>query len=98
MDDRMKRDDRGTLYVDQRMQGRSEQVEEIEEIEEAEEEIGESNGLLYYLRMIVYGILMAFGILFALFFGFIFLSIIGITIFLIALFFGFLLLWGLLRR
>jgi len=91
----MKRDDRGTLYVDQRLQGQSEQVEEIEE---EVEEIEESHGLLYYLRMVVFGIIMAFGILFALFFGFIFLGIIGILIFFMALFFGFLLLWGLLRR
>ena len=90
----MKRDDRGTLYVDQRLQGQSEQVEEIEE---EVEEIEESHGLLYYLRMVVFGIIMAFGILFALFFGFIFLGIIGILIFFMALFFGFLLLWGLLR-
>lgn len=93
----MKRDDRGTLYVDQRLQGQSEQVEEIDEVEEVEE-IEESHGLLYYLRMVVFGIIMAFGILFALFFGFIFLAIIGILIFLMALFFGFLLLWGLIRR
>ena len=71
MDDRMKRDDRGTLYVDQRLQGQSEQVEEIEE---EVEEIEESHGLLYYLRMVAFGIIMAFGILFALFFGFIFLG------------------------
>lgn len=91
----MKRDDRGTLYVDQRLQGQSEQVEEVEE---DVEEVEESHGLLYYLRMVVFGIIMAFGILFALFFGFIFLGIIGILIFFMALFFGFLLLWGLLRR
>ncbi len=91
----MKRDDRGTLYVDQRLQGQSEQVEEVEE---EVEEVEESHGLLYYLRMVVFGIIMAFGILFALFFGFIFLGIIGILIFFMALFFGFLLLWGLLRR
>lgn len=91
----MKRDDRGTLYVDQRLQGQSEQVEEVEE---EVEEVEESHGLLYYLRMVVFGIIMAFGILFALFFGFIFLGIIGILIFFMALFFGFLLLWGLLTR
>lgn len=95
----MKRDDRGTLYVDQRLQGQSEQVEEIvEEVEEEVEKVEESHGLSYYLRMVVFGIIMAFGILFALFFGFIFLGIIGILIFFMALFFGFLLLWGLLRR
>ena len=91
----MKRDDRGTLYVDQRLQGQSEQVEEVEE---EVEKVEESHGLSYYLRMVVFGIIMAFGILFALFFGFIFLGIIGILIFFMALFFGFLLLWGLLRR
>jgi hypothetical protein len=91
MDDRTKRDDKGTLYVDQRQQEQSEQVEEIEEIEE-------SHGLLYYLRMVGISIIVLFGILVTLFFGFIFLGIIGIIIFLVALFFGFLFLLGFFRR
>ena len=33
MDERIKRDDTGTLYVDQRQLEQSEQVEEVEEIE-----------------------------------------------------------------
>jgi hypothetical protein len=94
MDDRTKRDDKGTLYVDQRQQEQSEQVEEVEEIEEIEE----SHGLLYYLRMVGISIIVLFGILVTLFFGFIFLGIIGIIIFLVALFFGFLFLLGFFRR
>jgi hypothetical protein len=104
MDDRTKRDDKGTLYVDRRQQEQSEQDQEFDDSEDIEviEDFGdiediEPHGLLHYLRMVVFGIIMAFGILFALFFGFIFLGIIGIIIFLAALFFGFLLLLGLLR-
>jgi hypothetical protein len=66
MDYRIKRDDTGTLYVDQRQQEQSEQVEEVEEIQE-------SHGLLYYLLMAVTGAITIFGILVALFFGFLFL-------------------------
>jgi hypothetical protein len=87
-DDRIKRDDTGTLYVDQRLQGQSEQVEEVEE----------SHGLLYYLLMAVTGVITIFGVLVALFFGFLFLGIIGIMIFLVMLFVGFLFLLGFLRR
>jgi hypothetical protein len=100
MDNRPKRDDMGTLYNDQREHDESEQGLEIEEVEEVEEieEVEESRGLLYYLRMAVIGVIVVFGILVALFFGFILLGIIGITIFLVALFFGFLFLLGFLRR
>jgi len=91
MNDKLRRDDTGTLYIDQREQEESEQGLEIEEIEE-------SGGLLYYIRMAAIGVIIAFGILFALFFGFILLGIIVIIIFLVALFFGFLLLLGFLRR
>lgn len=93
----MKRDDIGTLYVDQRLQGQCEQVEEVDEIEEVEE-VEESHGLLYYLLMAVTGVITIFGVLVALFVGFLFLGIIGIMIFLVMLFVGFLFLLGFLRR
>lgn len=48
--------------------------------------------------MAAIGVIIVFGIVVALFFGFILLGIIGIIIFLVALFFGFLLLLGFLRR
>ena len=48
--------------------------------------------------MAVVGVIIVFGILFALFFGFIILGIIGIMIFLVMLFVGFLFLLGFLRR
>jgi len=105
MDDKLKRDDMGTLYVDQRAQEESEQDQEAEETQEIEEiedfgdiEDIESHGLLYYLRMAVMGVIIALGILVVLFFGFIFLGVIGIMIFLALLFFGFLFLMGFLRR
>ena len=97
MDDRIKRDDTGTLYVDQRLQGQSEQVEQVEQVEEVEE-VEESHGLLYYLLMAVTGVITIFGALVALFFGFLFLGIIGIMIFLVMPFVGFLFLLGFLRR
>jgi hypothetical protein len=97
MDDRIKRDDTGTLYVDQRQQEQSEQVEEIKDVEELEELEG-SRGLFYYLLMAVTGVITIFGILVAILLGFLFLGIIGIMIFLVMLFFGFLFLLGFLRR
>ena len=97
MNDKLRRDDTGTLYIDQREQEESEQGLEIEEVEEVEE-VEESHGLLYYLRKAAISVIIVFGIFVALFFGFILLGIIGIIIFLVALFFGFLLLLGFLRR
>jgi membrane-bound ClpP family serine protease len=94
MNDKLRRDDTGTLYIDQREHEESEQGLEIEEVEEVEE----AHGLLYYLRKAAISVIIVFGIFVALFFGFILLGIIGIIIFLVALFFGFLLLLGFLRR
>ncbi len=74
MDDRSRMDENGTLYLDFTEQ---EQPEEILEIET-------SNGLLYYLFMAAVGIIVIFGILAVLFFGFLFLL-------LLPLFFGLLL-------
>jgi hypothetical protein len=97
MNDKLRRDDTGTLYIDQREHEESEQGLEIEEVEEVEE-IEEAHGLLYYLRKAAISVIIVFGIFVALFFGFILLGIIGIIIFLVALFFGFLLLIGFLRK
>jgi hypothetical protein len=100
MNDKLRRDDTGTLYIDQREHEESEQGLEIEEVEEVEEveEIEEAHGLLYYLRKAAISVIIVFGIFVALFFGFILLGIIGIIIFLVTLFFGFILLLGFLRR
>jgi hypothetical protein len=97
MNDKLRRDDTGTLYIDQREHEESEQGLEIEEVEEVEE-IEEAHGLLYYLRKAAISVIIVFGIFVALFFGFILLGIIGIIIFLVTLFFGFILLLGFLRR
>ena len=97
MNDKLRRDDTETLYIDQREHEESEQGLEIEEVEEVKE-IEEAHALLYYLRKAAISVIIVFGIFVALFFGFILLGIIGITIFLVALFFGFLLLLGFLRR
>ena len=94
MNDKLRRDDSGTLYIDQREHKDSEQGLEIEEVEEVEE----SHRLLYYLRMAAISVIIVFGIFVALFFGLILLGIIGIIIFLVALFFGLLLLLGFLRK
>ena len=74
MDDRIRMDENGTLYLDFTEQEQPEEILEIETI----------NGLLYYLFMAAVGIIVIFGILAVLFFGFLFLL-------LLPLFFGLLL-------
>ena len=76
MDDRIRMNENGTLYLDFTEQELPEQVLEIEA----------SHGLLYYLLMAVIGLIVIFGVLVMLFFGFLFLL-------LLPLFFGLLLLF-----
>jgi hypothetical protein len=63
MDDRIRMDENGTLYLDYTEQEQPEQVLEIEA----------SHGLLNFFVMAMIGIIVIFGILAMLFFGFLFL-------------------------
>jgi hypothetical protein len=76
MDDRIRMNENATLYLDFTEQEQPEQVLEIEV----------SHGLSYYFLMALIGLIVIFGILAMLFFGFLFLL-------LLPLFFGLLLLF-----
>lgn len=67
MDDRIRMNENETLYLDFTEQEQPEQFLEIEA----------SHGLLYYLLMAVVGIIVIFGILAILFFGFLLLFLIA---------------------
>ena len=78
MDDRVRMNEPGTLYLDFTEQEQPERFLEIEA----------SHGLLYYLLLAVIGIIVIFGILAIAFFG------IPCLLLLLPLFFGFLLLFS----
>ncbi|MGA7075739.1 MAG: hypothetical protein WBZ42_04225 [Halobacteriota archaeon] len=67
MDDRIRMNENGTLYLDFTEQEQPEQFLEIET----------SHGLLYYLLLAVIGIIVIFGILAMLFFGLLLLFLIA---------------------
>jgi fatty acid desaturase len=76
MDDRIRMNENGTLYLDFTEQEQPEQFPEIEA----------SHGLIYYLLLAVIGIIVIFGILAIAFFGFLFLLLLPLFFGLLLLF------------